>query len=188
MCGNGGRCAVAFSHLLGLFDKKCKFLAIDGSHEASIIEDVVALQMNVNGQIQQNELGHFIDTGSPHLLVQESDLESLNVKNEGAKYRNHSLFAPSGTNVNFIQISNEIVHMRTYERGVEDETLSCGTGVVAAALVASHLNAQVSTSVDVFTLAGRLKVNFEKENQEYKNVILTGAATFVFEGKYFLND
>ena len=188
MCGNGGRCTVAFAHLLGMVDKKCKFLAIDGDHEASVIEDVVALQMNVHGELIQNELGYFINTGSPHLLVQVDDLQSVDVSSEGRKLREHSIFKPGGSNINFMTLENDQVLMRTYERGVEDETLSCGTGVVAAALTAYELNPNLGKSIQVNTPGGVLKVSFEKDNSVYKNVILTGAATFVFEGKYLLHD
>lgn len=187
MCGNGGRCAVAFAHLLGMFDKKCKFIAIDGAHKASIIEEIVALEMNVEGTLQKMEQGYFINTGSPHLVITCNGLAAIDVKLEGSKHRNHSDFAPGGTNVNFLEIEGEKISMRTYERGVEDETLSCGTGVVAASLVAAQLLNNGSHTLQMNTPGGTLQVSFEKEAKGYKNVVLTGPATYVFDGNYLLH-
>ena len=183
MCGNGGRCIAAFAKRLGVIEKKTKFVAIDGAHLASIDNDnTVRLQMiDVNG-IQDNDTYAVLNTGSPHYVLWVDDVFSTDVFNEGRRIRNQDVFQPKGINVNFAEHSEETVKVRTYERGVEDETLSCGTGVTAVA-IASVKNKTGKFVVNIETPGGKLNVSFDKENKnEATNVWLSGTANFVYMG------
>jgi len=183
MCGNGGRCIVAFARKLGIIKTTAKFFAIDGAHEAVIEKNhIVQLKMTDVENIK-NETDHsLLDTGSPHYVRWVHDIENLNVFENGKTIRNEERFQPKGINVNFAQKGNEKIIVRTYERGVEDETLSCGTGVTAVAI------ASVAEEIGLFTVnietpGGGLLVTFEKETKHSaKNIFLSGAATFVYEG------
>ncbi|GCD78235.1 diaminopimelate epimerase [Thermaurantimonas aggregans] len=188
MCGNGGRCIVAFAKMLGLIDKHTTFRAIDGLHKAWIIEDVVSLELHVKAQPLRDTNGFFIHTGSPHLVVPVSDPEQISVESEGRTLRYDPCYQTTGgVNVNFMSapIENSKIYVRTYERGVEAETLSCGTGVTAAALVASEIYG-INESVTVVTKGGTLRVGFSKKGSTFEHVSLTGEAKFVFEGKYWI--
>lgn len=183
MCGNGGRCITAFARHIGVIENKAKFLAIDGLHDAYINEDWVSLKMNDVRQIEIGDDYFYLNTGSPHYVKVVSDIENFDVKNEGEAIRYNKRFEEEGTNVNFIEKTDNELFVRTYERGVENETLSCGTGVTAAALVAAISG--VSTTKNnciIKTLGGTLNVKFEKvlENTFY-NIWLEGPATFVFK-------
>ena len=138
MCGNGGRCVVAFAQKLKLIKNKTNFLASDGMHEALISPKAVKLKMSDVSKIEKLGKDYFLDTGSPHYVRFVADLKNYDVVKEGRKIRNSARFKAIGTNVNFVEYLNNVLHVRTYERGVEDETLACGTGVTAAALVAAH--------------------------------------------------
>ncbi|WP_019947475.1 diaminopimelate epimerase [Hymenobacter aerophilus] len=189
MCGNGGRCTVAFARQLGVIETDTRFLAADGPHEARIDADgLVHLRMqDVRGQQGIDEYGVFLDTGSPHLVRFEptGSLAGLDVFTEGRALRNGALFREKGTNVNFVEAPvapGQPWQVRTYERGVEDETLSCGTGVTAVALAASRHGA--ASPVQLRTPGGELQVAFEAQpDGSFTNIYLSGPATFVFEGK-----
>lgn len=184
MCGNGGRCITAFANHLGLVDKKIKFLAIDGIHDAVIKEDnLVALKMNDVRGIEAKDDYFYLNTGSPHYVKYVYDLEHFNVYDEGKKVRNSERFYAEGTNVNFIEKKENHLFVRTYERGVENETLSCGTGVTAAALVASLTGKSThKNNCFIHTLGGDLNVAFEKVlDSSFYNIWLEGPAQFVFK-------
>lgn len=188
MCGNGGRCTVAFARQLGVIETSTRFLAADGPHEARIDADgTVHLRMqDVLGQQEVEEYGVFLDTGSPHLVRFQpaSTLAELNVFAEGRAIRYNERFREKGTNVNFVESPSgpdQPWQVRTYERGVEDETLSCGTGVTAVALAASKRGA--SSPVHLRTPGGDLRVAFEaRPDGSFTHVFLSGPATHVFSG------
>ncbi len=182
MCGNGGRCVSHFTYKHGIAGKKQRFTASDGEHEAVVDDGIVSLKMgNVKGYKLVDD-NWFIDTGSPHYVVFGNNVDELDVFKEGNKLRWSSLFAPGGTNVNFVQINDNNLFVRTFERGVEDETLACGTGVTASAIAALLTGQFVSNSIDIRTKGGDLNVRFEFADDEFRNVWLTGPATFVFDG------
>lgn len=183
MCGNGGRCITAFAKHLGLIGDHAKFLAIDGMHEAKIAQDYVSLKMNDVRQVEVGDYYYYLNTGSPHYVKYVSDIEHFDVYAEGKKIRYNDRFVYEGTNVNFIERKDDELFVRTYERGVEAETLSCGTGVTAAALVAALSgHSTQKNSCAIKTLGGHLNVKFDKvlENTFY-NIWLEGPATFVFK-------
>lgn len=184
MCGNGGRCIVAFAKFLGVIESKCSFNAIDGLHYATINDDYVELQMQDVSDIQRYANHLFLDTGSPHHVQMESDLDDLDIKNKGANIRYGELYGKAGSNVNFVnKLDDSHFRVRTYERGVEDETLSCGTGVTAVAIA---MNYQGNTSAESITLeseGGPLQVSFERDGDTYKKVFLKGPAVQVFKGE-----
>ena len=189
MCGNGGRCLVAFAKQMGVIENKAEFEAVDGYHYATIdAEGIVALQMKDVDTVNQYEDYTFLNTGSPHHVQLVDDLVSLDIKTEGAKIRYSDLYGKAGSNVNFVhQLENDIFAVRTYERGVEDETLSCGTGVTAVAIAMYHIDKSKTNQIDLNVEGGKLKVQFEENNGNYTNVFLIGPATFVFEGKIDLD-
>jgi diaminopimelate epimerase len=183
LCGNGGRAAVIMASSLGMINGSAKFNAYDGVHEAQLLpEGVVRLKMNNVKEIKILEDGVFLNTGSPHLIKWVKEIASYPVFDEGKKFRYSDPFKPAGTNVNFIEpIGNNSIFVRTYERGVENETLSCGTGVTAAALAAiSH---QFFSPITVKTLGGELSVEFNVSHDgSFTNIYLTGPAKMVFQG------
>jgi len=184
MCGNGGRCLVKFAASLGILEQVYHFTAIDGLHQAKMDENGwVHLQMiDVNKVIKGNEYT-VVNTGSPHYVSVVNDVKSYAVFAQGKQIRNSQQFYKEGINVNFVEEeTGKGIYVRTYERGVEDETLSCGTGVTAAALTYTQ-HAIGSHCVAVTTLGGNLQVSFEKLNEQtFKNIWLSGPATFVFQG------
>lgn len=184
MCGNGGRCLTRFANDMGILKSEYRFLAIDGVHESSIeTNGNIALKMkDVNG-IKTVRGNYILDTGSPHYVQVMGGVMQLNVPKLGAEIRYSREFAEEGINVNFVEETAEPdeILVRTYERGVEDETLSCGTGVTAAALVCSH-NDNGFNHVDVLTKGGKLSVEYDHINGSYKNIWLIGPAEKVFEG------
>lgn len=188
MCGNGGRCTVAFARFLGVIENTTIFLAADGQHEGSVDADgTVHLRMqDVLGQQEIEEDGIFLDTGSPHLVrfLPPSTLAELNVFAEGRAIRYNERFRERGTNVNFVEAPSDPAQpwqVRTYERGVEDETFSCGTGVTAVALAASRRGA--ASPVHLRTIGGDLRVTFDAHpDGSFTHVFLSGPATRVFEG------
>ncbi len=184
MCGNGGRCIVAFAHYLEIFKDQTSFEAIGEMYEAKIENGLVSLKMNDVNKIISNPYHYFLDTGSPHHVTFEKNVDEIDIYQQGKKIRYGSPYFERGTNVNFVeQIDNSTFKVRTYERGVENETLSCGTGVTAVA-IASHLsNRSKSNQIKLQTLGGDLQVSFTVENNMYKNIILKGPATFVFKGE-----
>lgn len=185
MCGNGGRCITAFAKKMGLINDRTKFIAIDGVHEAVIHDGFVSLKMNDVKSIENNGDHYFLNTGSPHYVKFVEDVNSYNVFEEGKKIRYNERFSEEGTNVNFIEKKDDSVFVRTYERGVENETLSCGTGVTASALVAAINGAASGKNYcKISTLGGDLRVKFDKVLEtNFYNIWLEGPAEFVFEGE-----
>ncbi len=191
MCGNGGRCITAFAFHLGIIGKTTSFNAIDGLHTSEIIKDngkrkTIRLQMCEVKEIIHSDNYFLINTGSPHYVQFIETGEELDIVAEGRKIRQDNRFAPDGLNVNFVQINKDHLFVRTYERGVEDETLSCGTGVTAAAL--AYAFDKDIQKVSIQTLGGKLSVSFEKQNNTYKNIFLEGEACLVFEGEIEISD
>lgn len=184
MCGNGGRCLVAFAKKMGVISTKAEFEAVDGYHFATIDDNnTVFLQMKDVDVVDVKENYTFLNTGSPHHVQMVDDLVHYNIKDEGAKIRYSSLYGKAGSNVNFVsQVNEDTFTVRTYERGVEDETLSCGTGVTAVAIAMFVNKKTTSNHINLNVEGGKLAVNFEVENGCFTNVNLIGPATFVFEG------
>ncbi|AYM99336.1 diaminopimelate epimerase [Chryseobacterium sp. 3008163] len=182
-CGNGARCSVAFAHFLSIFkNNKTVFTAIDGLHEAEIDEDIVKLKMGDVDTINTDGDDSVLDTGSPHYVKYVEDISNFNVFAEGNSIRNSANYQEKGINVNFVEnISDDEIFVRTYERGVEDETYSCGTGVTASAL--TFLQKSNLTSIKVKTLGGDLKVYAEKNGNSFQEIWLEGPAKQVFSGK-----
>lgn len=185
MCGNGGRCIVAFAQYLGIIEKKAVFEAIDGVHKAVIDNGVVELQMQDVHTIETYPDHMFLDTGSPHHIAMVSDLETYAVKEKGAAIRYGEPYNEKGANVNFVhQISSKVFAVRTYERGVEDETFSCGTGVTAVALAMHKIKKTSSNTVTLQTEGGDLAVKFDVNSQgHYTNIWLIGPAIQVYKGE-----
>lgn len=189
MCGNGGRCIVKFAFNLGIKKNEFIFSAVDGVHKAKIdLDKKVSLQMNDVSGVDFSLDHYVLDTGSPHYVKFVSVVDEVNVVADGRKIRNSKEFAEKGINVNFVQhMHDDHIFVRTYERGVEDETLSCGTGVTASALIAAH-NENGFNHVDVKTKGGNLSVEFDKiSDTKFKNIWLSGPADFVFTGEYEIN-
>jgi len=182
MCGNGARCAVAFAKHLGLIQDKTHFLAIDGPHAAEFLNGQVCLGMSDVIGIAEEKEEYFVNTGSPHHIRFVHHLDQYPVVDEGSKIRYSSKYSPKGTNVNFVEkIDEKTIKVRTYERGVEDETLSCGTGVTACALVFGMATEQ--NSILIKTLGGDLTVKFNAgAANNFTDVTLMGKATQVFKG------
>ena len=183
MCGNGGRCIVQFAHFLGIFNTKTTFDAIGKLYYATIENELISLKMNDVDEIEIYPNHLFLNTGSPHHINFTEKIDEINVREFGKKIRYGSPYFEVGTNVNFVeQINNNTFKVRTYERGVEDETLSCGTGVTAVA-IASHVAKKSSEKIIYLqTLGGTLEVSFDLENNRYTNIILKGPVKFVFKG------
>jgi len=182
MCGNGGRCLVAFAQYLGIINNEATFNAIDGLHRASIKNDLVSLQMIDVTEIKNKPNATFLDTGSPHHVQLVENLKDLNVVEDGAKLR-YGLYGAAGSNINFVEQLNESEFaVRTYERGVEDETLSCGTGVTAVALAMHNLGKSTKNKIGIHALGGKLEVSFSN-TKGYTDVFLTGPAKLVFKGE-----
>lgn len=183
MCGNGARCAVEFARFLGIIDQKTNFLAIDGGHQAVVAGDWIELEMRPVLSLANAGLDYFVNTGSPHHVRFVENVSDYPVFEEGKKIRNSSVYSPKGTNVNFVTpLGKDDIHVRTYERGVENETLSCGTGVTACALVYGHQNEL--QEVKIHTPGGNLKVRFtESADGSFQDIWLVGPAKKVFEGR-----
>lgn len=187
MCGNGGRCIVAFAEKLGIVNGKTSFEAPDGLHQATIKNNWVTLEISDVEQIEKHNGDVFLNTGSPHHVCFKTDIEKTDVYHEGKKIRFGAPYHEVGANVNFVQIIGENeLKVRTYERGVENETLSCGTGVTASAIAAAHLNHTTQLPIKIQTLGGNLEINFSqnKDQTKYDNITLSGPATFVFQGVF----
>nr|WP_288835873.1 diaminopimelate epimerase [uncultured Flavobacterium sp.] len=184
MCGNGGRCLVAFAKQLNVIGDSTSFNAVDGLHHASVDKDgIVSLQMIDVDSIKINPDYSFLNTGSPHHVQLVDDLEHYNVKENGAAIRYGELYGQAGSNINFVKkIDESTFALRTYERGVEDETLACGTGATAAAIAMNAIGETDLTAINMNVEGGKLSVSFEKEGNKYVNVFLNGPAKFVFEG------
>ncbi|HEY0666761.1 MAG TPA: diaminopimelate epimerase [Sphingobacteriaceae bacterium] len=185
MCGNGGRCIVAFAKQLGIITTETNFLAVDGPHYAKISEsgDWVSLQMINVEEISTDSEAFVLDTGSPHYVSCVTDLKNKDVYHDGYNIRYNQTYAEKGINVNFVEDMGNHYFVRTYERGVENETYACGTGVTAVAMAMAKmkgLSGQINTPISV--LGGQLNVRFDYDGLRFTNVFLEGPATFVFEG------
>jgi len=190
MCGNGGRCMVKFAYSIGIEKMTYRFLAVDGPHEAEIDhEGLVSLKMKDVEKVKEYHGDFILDTGSPHYVKMVTDVKGLDVFRKGKEIRNSNNFIKEGINVNFVaSLSDDEIYVRTYERGVENETLSCGTGVTAAAVICYH-NENGFNDVTVHTPGGKLSVEYDRHNDEhYDNIWLTGPAVKVFEGMIEVND
>lgn len=184
MCGNGGRCIVAFAEMLNIIKEKTTFNAIDGLHEATIENGFVKLKMQDVETISVSDSYTFLNTGSPHHVALVNNLKNFDVKTEGSKIRYGAPYNNEGTNVNFVsQINIDTFAVRTYERGVEDETLSCGTGVTAVAIAMHTIGKTDKEELTLNVEGGVLKVSFNKVDTGYKNIWLQGPAKLVFKGE-----
>lgn len=185
MCGNGGRCIVAFAKKLGLIKESCVFEAIDGLHEAYFEEDLVQLKMSNITEIKQESGFFYLNTGSPHHIVFVDDISEIDIKKKGADIRYSSAYeSQNGTNVNFIELKDNELLIRTYERGVEDETLACGTGVTAAAIASFVKYENLKKPIQVKAVGGDLSVDFNmKDAQNFEDIWLYNSAKFVFKGE-----
>lgn len=184
MCGNGGRCLVAFAKKLQVIENQATFIATDGLHNATIGDDgLVSLQMIDVAAVKVSPDHVFLNTGSPHHVQLVDDLENYNIKENGAAIRYGHLYGKAGSNINFVkQIDDTTFSLRTYERGVEDETLSCGTGATAVAIAMNVLGKTEASSINLNVEGGKLVVSFDKGEGKFTNVFLKGPAEFVFKG------
>lgn len=183
MCGNGGRCMVDFAHFLGIIGDQTTFIAIDGLHTAQWEPGSVQLQIQDVDEVREKPQYVFLNTGSPHHVQLVEDLDSFDVHGEGKRLR-YGLYGESGSNINFVeQVDEDTFTVRTYERGVEGETLSCGTGVTAVALAMHHQGNTQSDTVALKTQGGILNVKFKKADKGYVDITLQGPVSQVFTGK-----
>lgn len=184
-CGNGSRCAQAFAKKLGIIGDSSYFLAIDGYHHGKSEGSEFATKMGDVKKVDLKGEDYFVDTGSPHYISYVDDVFSTDVFSEGQKIRNREEYKEQGTNVNFVSIIDNDLAVRTYERGVEDETLSCGTGVTAAAISFVYRNKEERELVKVKTRGGELRIALRRTGeQSFEDIWLIGPAEEVFEGKF----
>ena len=186
-CGNGGRCIAAFAHQQGIIKNEATYEAVDGIHKAKVTETssneyLVELTMRDILSYKLDDDSLLIDTGSPHYVKKVMNLDTMDVYAEGAKIRYDKNISSDGVNVDFLLNDNGNIRIRTYERGVENETLACGTGVTASAMAASLWYG--GNDIDIYTQIAKLNVRFEKENNTFKNVVSTGPAAHVFDGMF----
>ena len=188
LCGNGSRCVVHLAHHLGIIDQKAYFLTNDGPHEACFQQGLIQLKMREVKAIQRLQGAYFLDNGAPHYIKFVENLAAYDVYNVGKAIRRSAPFEATGTNVNFVQEeNNNTLQVRTYERGVEDETLSCGTGATAAALVAATKG--YKSPVKIIMQGGTLQVHFvQQPDDHFQDIYLTGPAKMTFQGTVALAD
>jgi diaminopimelate epimerase len=191
MCGNGGRCVVAFADYLSLPGETLMFSAADGVHTGRILSHegnacMVSLSMNIVKGYTNTGDDLFLDTGSPHLVRFVPEADNIDVCREGRALRNMPEYQPEGTNVNFVEAGNGEIYVRTYERGVEDETLSCGTGVTASSLAYAATRGLTDGTIHVRTKGGRLKLSFKRTGEVFSEIFLEGPAVKVFDGRIVL--
>ena len=185
MCGNGGRCMVAFAIRCGMQKEQFYFKAIDGMHEAFVADGKVHLKMQDVQIGARRDTAYILDTGSPHYVRFSEEVSGMDVKTAGARIRHAPEFAAAGINVNFVEVLQGGLLVRTFERGVEDETLSCGTGVTAAALAFADAQSlpEGEHAIAITTPGGELEVRFRVEGpQVFRDVWLVGPAVAVFDG------
>ena len=185
MCGNGGRCIVAFAKFLGIIDDETNFLAVDGPHYAKISGsgDWVSLQMIDVNDISTDQDAYVLNTGSPHYVQLVDGLKEKNVYRDGYTIRNNDTYKAKGINVNFVEPVAEGYFVRTFERGVEDETFACGTGVTAVALaMAKHNHQTGAINTPIKVLGGDLNIRFNYDGESFRDIFLEGPAVKVFEG------
>jgi diaminopimelate epimerase len=185
MCGNGGRCIVAFAKHLGVIKEETNFLAVDGPHYAKIAEsgEWVSLQMIDVETVNRDADAYVINTGSPHYIKFDKSVADKNVFEEGRAIRYNDTYSKEGININFVEDKIDYLLVRTYERGVEDETYACGTGVTAVALadaVAKNKLGEHETAIKV--LGGDITIKFSYDGKKFTNIFLEGPAVQVYEG------
>ncbi|QJD96370.1 diaminopimelate epimerase [Mucilaginibacter robiniae] len=186
MCGNGGRCIVAFARFLKVIDSETNFLAVDGPHHAKIAEsgNWVSLQMIDVDTLSRDAEAYVLNTGSPHYVQLTTNLQNKDVYTEGYAIRNNATYAAEGININFVEPLEDGYFVRTFERGVEDETYACGTGVTAVALAMARHNGQTGNiNTPIKVLGGNLNIRFEDDGTRFSNIFLEGPAVQVFEGE-----
>ncbi|MEN8138188.1 MAG: diaminopimelate epimerase [Bacteroidota bacterium] len=184
MCGNGGRCCVAFAKQMELIKGSTKFIAVDGEHEATFENELVNLKMMNVDFVVENQDHYFLNTGSPHHVEFMSGVAELDVQKKGSEIRNGAPYFEEGTNVNFAEnLGNNTIKVRTFERGVEAETLACGTGVTAVALSAYKEGILNNNTVKINVEGGNMEVSFTPVDNGFEDVFLKGPATFVFSGE-----
>lgn len=182
MCGNGGRCISAFALRLGIVQDECDFIAFDGPHKAKFADGLVSLKMNAVNEVLKFNDDVFLDTGSPHYIRFCNGVASLDVVQEGRAVRYSPQYKSEGVNVNFVEkVADDSIYVRTYERGVEDETYSCGTGVTASAISVAR-DRDGKQQISVKTKGGNLTVSYAKSGTGFDDIWLTGPADFVFSG------
>ncbi|NSW46435.1 MAG: diaminopimelate epimerase [Bacteroidales bacterium] len=185
MCGNGGRCIAAYAYNHGYISDETTFLASDGVHLAKIINpNYVKLKMQDVNNVQIFEDGYFVNTGSPHFVSFKYDIKTLDVYKTGKSIRHEPRFGSEGTNVNFCHINEENkLTIYTFERGVENETLACGTGSVASAIAHCTNKPDGNYSIEMVAKGGNLNVSFDKKDKQFRNIWLSGPVKFVFKGE-----
>jgi len=183
MCGNGGRCSADFAIKAGIAGNPISFKAVDGIHYASSEDNIIKLSMNDVSDSQLVNGNYFINTGSPHYVIFRKNIDEIDVNDEGMKIRWAEEFAPGGTNVNYAEIKGDGIYVRTFERGVEEETLSCGTGVTASAIASVLARHFDKNTVPVKTRGGNLSVSFKISGNNISDIWLSGPATLVFKGE-----
>jgi diaminopimelate epimerase len=186
LCGNGGRCIVSFARHLGIIEKETAFWAVDGKHEAIVKSsndnvDIIDLKMNDVNEWELSGNDYIFDTGSPHFVRIINNVDDIDMIAVGRQIRYSDRFKDEGINVNFISLKNGLIKIRTYERGVENETLACGTGAVASALAASFY--QIKSPVKVKAKGGELEVSFNFYKNKFTDIRLEGPVAFVFNGE-----
>ena len=185
LCGNGARCTIAFANFLNCIEDKTTFEAVDGLHSAHIDGDIISLQMHDVNEIQAFENHTFLDTGSPHHVEMVEELKTFDVYGNGKRIREGSPYYMTGTNVNFVeQLAKDQFAIRTYERGVEDETLSCGTGATAVALAMYENKKTTATKIKINVQGGVLEIQFEVTDKGYSQIFLSGSAEQVYSGTF----
>lgn len=183
MCGNGGRCFVDFAQNLNVLRDEGEFIAVDGMHPFKMENHLVSLKMSDVSGIEKIGDAVYMDTGSPHYVTMVDEVLDISIITDAHKIRYNERFSEKGTNVNFVEMIDGITHIRTYERGVEDETLSCGTGATACAIAMNYFGYVSETNMPIKVLGGKLNVSFEPNNDgSYSNIWLTGPSTHVFNG------
>lgn len=186
MCGNGGRCIVAFAKHLGIIDSEAQFLAVDGEHYAKITAEGnwVELQMIDVDTINRDGEAYILNTGSPHYVTSAENLAALDVFKAGKAIRNNETYSANGINVNFVEPKDDHLFVRTFERGVEDETYACGTGVTAVAMAMAKKENKIGhIQTPIKVLGGNIQINFDYDGSKFTNVFLCGPAEKVFEGE-----
>ncbi len=185
MCGNGGRCLVAFAEKMGVFQNQCTFMATDGLHEAVISDGWVELKMNDVSNLEYTGLDCILDTGSPHYITSCDRLDDLDIIPTAHAIRYNDRFETDGININFVEKIDKGIRIRTYERGVEGETWACGTGATAAAIAYADQNGHEGhQEISIKVEGGQLSVKLNKLDGHFKDIWLCGPAAFVFEGTF----
>ena len=186
-CGNGSRCAVLYCFHQGIIQSNCSFITNDGIHQGQVLENE-NIKISIKSPVLVDKLtnGDFeVNTGSPHYVQIAESLDNIDFNKHCKLIRNNDKYFQNGINVNLVKVEDNLLDMRTYERGVEDETLSCGSGVTASALAIAFEN-KIENSLFVKTRGGKLKVDFVRIENNFEKVFLTGPAKFVFSGDYDL--